>query len=166
VEVATALKDGSRSTAKGLVHRDIKPSNIFLSGSDSNGKALLADFGIGKAFDAAGLSGRTRTGQTAGTPAFMSRQQMINFKYAQPDVDVWAIAATLYNLITGQLVRDYPAGQDPWHVVLQNPPIPIRNRDKGIPKSLATLLDEALDDHHELAYKSALEFKKALERAL
>jgi serine/threonine protein kinase len=63
--------------------------------------AKVGDYGLAKAFDAAGLSGQTRTGSMAGTPHFMPRQQVVNFKYARPEVDVWAMAASLYNILAG-----------------------------------------------------------------
>ena len=122
----------------------------------------MADFGLAKAFDAAGLSGQTRTGSVAGTPVFMPRQQVINFKYAKPDVDVWAMAATLYHILTGQFPRDFVRGKDPWQTVLQTDPVPIRKRDASIPQKLADVLDLALADKKGLHFKTATDFKRAL----
>jgi serine/threonine protein kinase len=67
--------------------------------------AKIGDYGLAKAFDAAGLGGQTRTGKAAGTPVFMPRQQVVNFKYAKPEVDVWA-AASFYFLVTGSFPAD------------------------------------------------------------
>ena len=61
----------------------------WLSGTGSDWVAKLGDFGLAKAFDRAGLSGHSVTGAAAGTFAFMARQQLINYKYAKPEVDVW-----------------------------------------------------------------------------
>ena len=101
VQVTTKKKDGGFKQKKGLVHRDLKPANIFLSGSGSARQAKVADLGLAKAFRTAGLSGLTATGTAAGSPWFMPRQQVVNFKYARPEVDVWAMAACLYNMLTG-----------------------------------------------------------------
>ncbi len=100
---------------RGLVHRDLKPSNLLLSGSGSARIAKVGDYGLAKAFDDAGLSGLTRTGDKGGTPGFMARQQVIDFKYVGPEVDVWAMAASLYNMLTGAVPRDFPKGRDPWN---------------------------------------------------
>ena len=76
--------------------------------------AFLSGIYSPKAFDTAGLSGQSATGSVAGTPVFMPRQQVIDFKYARPEVDVWAAAASLYAMLTGAVPRDLPPGRDPW----------------------------------------------------
>jgi len=158
--------DGTTKAVIGLVHRDIKPANIFLTKSGNRDIAKIADFGLGKAFDTAGLSGQTRTGSAGGTPVFIPRQQVINFKYAKPEVDVWAMAATLYYMLTARFPRDFPKGKDPWRIVLQSKALPIRNRVHTIPEKLANVIDQALIDQPAIIFKTAAEFKKALEGAI
>jgi pSer/pThr/pTyr-binding forkhead associated (FHA) protein len=87
--------------SKGFVHRDLKPSNILLSFAQNNVVAKLGDFGLAKSFEKAGLSGLTLTGNYAGTPYFIPREQLINFKYVKPVSDVWSMGATIYNMLTG-----------------------------------------------------------------
>ncbi|MEH2194039.1 MAG: protein kinase [Nostoc sp.] len=158
------LADGKFGKGKGIVHRDLKPSNIFLTNIDGKLVAKIGDYGLSKAFDLAGLSGQTLTGTQAGTPVFMPRQQVLNFKYAQPEVDIWAVAACLYNMLTGSFPRDFTG--DPFLAVLQNEPIPIRERDATIKQPLAQVIDLALVDKPEIHFKSAAEFKQALLGAL
>lgn len=160
------LADGTFGPGRGLVHRDIKPANIFLSSSDSGMTPKIADIGVAKAYDTAGMSGQTRTGAVAGTPVSMPRQQVINFKYAKPDVDVWAMAATFYRILTGKYPRDFPPNEDPCLVVLRNPAVPIRQRDPLIPEKLAEVIDYALIDQPAITFQSAAAFKQALEEAL
>jgi eukaryotic-like serine/threonine-protein kinase len=160
------LKDGTIGKGYGLVHRDIKPANIFLSGSGGFRIAKVADFGLSKAFETAGLSGQTRTGTVGGTPIFMPRQQVINFKYAKPGVDVWAMAASLYNMLTGAYPREFSRGKDVWQTVLQTDPVPIRKRKSSIPRKLAKVIDEALVDKPSIRIKSAAGFKRRLEKVL
>lgn len=149
-----------------LVHRDIKPANILLSGTGRDRIAKIADFGLAKAFDQAGLSGLTMTGAVAGTMAFMPRPQMIDFKYAKPDVDVWAMAASLYWMLTGRLPRSFPQGVDPIGVVLGTVAVPIRDRNPAIPDRLADVIDRALIDRPNIVVTSARELASELRDAL
>jgi serine/threonine-protein kinase len=160
------LADGSDGPGRGLVHRDIKPHNLFLAGSGGARVAKVGDYGLAKAFDLAGLSGQTRTGSVAGTPVFMPRQQVVNFKYAKPEVDVWAVAASLYFMLTGAFPRDFPRGKDPWQVVLQTQPVPIRRREPALPAKLAEVIDLALVDQPSISFRSAADFKQALAAVL
>ncbi|MBI3862190.1 MAG: serine/threonine protein kinase [Planctomycetia bacterium] len=158
------LADGSSRPGKGLVHRDIKPLNVFLSGSGAVAK--LGDYGLSKAFGLAGLTGHTEPRTVAGSPPFMPRQQLDNYRFAKPEVDVWAVAASCYCMLTGRAPRDFPADEDPWDVVWQRDPVPIRRREPSIPAPLADLLDLALDDRSDLHFQSAAEFKQALQSVL
>ena len=154
--------NGSFGVGKGLVHRHIKPANIFLSNINSSTVVKIADYGIAKAFDLAGLSGQTITENKGVNFPFMPRQQMIDFKYVKPEVDVWAMAATLYNMLTGVYPRDF-ADKDPILTVLKTKPVPIRKRNIYIPQSLAEVIDLALIDEPEIYFKTAKEFKNALK---
>jgi serine/threonine protein kinase len=158
--------DGNFGPGRGLVHRDIKPHNLFLAGSGDKRVAKVGDYGLSKAFDSAGLSGYTRTGSASGTPLFMPRQQLINFKYARPEVDVWAMAATLYYLIAGTVPRVFPRNTDWCRVVLESPAVPIRERVPSLPPRLAEVIDRALIDKPAIPFQTAAEFKRALEDAV
>jgi pSer/pThr/pTyr-binding forkhead associated (FHA) protein len=155
------LGNGGFAKGRGLVHRDLKPSNIFLCNVDGKLIVKIGDYGLAKAFDLAGLSGQTLTGTKAGTPVLMCRQQLLNYKYVQPEVDVWATAACLYNMLTGNFPRNFTSG-DPFLAVLQNNPVPIRQRDVSIPQKLAEVIDLALVEKPEIHFKSAMEFQQAL----
>ena len=152
-------------TELGLVHRDIKPNNIFLTIDDGKLTAKLGDYGLAKNFDLAGLSGQTMTGTAMGTPNFMSRKQVLNFKYAKPDVDVWAVAASLYFMLTLKHPRDLQR-VEPMLAILKTQPVPIQTRDASISQTLANLIDSALKDDAELKFKNAADFKQALIQAV
>jgi eukaryotic-like serine/threonine-protein kinase len=158
--------DGLMRSVTGLVHRDISPANLLLAGSSSAPVVKVGDFGIAKAFELAGLSGMTRTGDVMGKPFYMPRQAVVNFKYARPAVDVWAMAATLYELLTGTVPRDFPRGSEPFLVVLHQDTVPIRQRNSSIPRRLAEVIDRALQDKPEIGFQTAFAFKQALEEAL
>ena len=80
---------------KGIIHRDFKPSNVLL---DEKGNVYLADFGIAKV--AKGTAELTGSG-VVGTPAYMA-PELSQKGGLSPLVDVYALGATLYELLTGQ----------------------------------------------------------------
>jgi len=163
---AIKLKDGSERSSKGIVHRDIKPENILLQEVDGKLVAKIADFGLSKAFKQAGFTMGTMTGAFCGTPGFVSRQQLLNYKYAKPEVDVWGTVATLYFMLAGTAPRGDDFGQNPLRMILEKEPLPIRTVAPKVPEPIADLIDAALDDKKALKFKSAVEFKNALIKAM
>lgn len=149
-----------------VVHRDLKPQNILLDGSPRGWRAKIADLGFAKDFQRAGFSGMTMTGDVGGTPAFMPREQVTNFKYVNPTCDVWSMGATFYNMLTGRFPRDFPRGRDPVQIVLQIPAVPIRTRDSSIPPRVAEVIDRALEEKPENRFPDAGGLLKALAAAL
>lgn len=151
--------------ANDTVHRDLKPENVLLTGSEGQWTARISDLGLAKNFQRTGLSGPTITGQTAGTPLFMPREQVTNFKRVEPVTDVWSMGATFYNMLTGKFPRDFPRGRDPIEILLHDSAVPIRRRDPRIPTKVAEVIDRALADKTSDRYPTAAEFKDALETA-
>ena len=166
VPIAVQSLDGlAYAHRHGYVHRDLKPANILLTGPSSP-VAKLADFGLAKNFERAGFSGMTATGMVAGTPVFMPREQLIQFRQTNPVSDVYSMAATFYYLVTGELPRDFPPDKDPIEVILRGGFVPIRDRNSHVPRKLAKIIDRALADDPKHRYPTATEFKDALAKAL
>ncbi len=135
-----ALEGLAHAHQQGIVHRDLKPQNILLD----RGVARISDFGLAKNFQQAGFSGLSITGNYAGTPLFMPREQLINFKHLKPASDVWSIAATFYFMLTGAFPYPFTKDRDPIDVILNEAIVPIEKRDKSIPRQLVSSLNSSL----------------------
>ena len=135
-----ALEGLAHAHQSGIVHRDLKPQNILLD----RGVARISDFGLAKNFQQAGFSGLSVTGNYAGTPLFMPREQLINFKHLKPVSDVWSMAATFYFMLTGAFPYPFTKDRDPIDVILNEPIVPVENRDKTLPPKLAVWLEACL----------------------
>ena len=82
-----------------IIHRDIKPANIKITPA---GQPMLVDFGLAKEFDP---TKSTTVGAKAFTPGFAPPEQYGQAR-TDPRTDVYALGATLYNLLTYQLPAD------------------------------------------------------------
>jgi serine/threonine protein kinase len=157
-----ALEGLAAAHESGFVHRDIKPDNVLLS---EDGAARLADFGLAKSFQQAGLSGLTATGAVGGTYPFMAREQLTSYREARPTTDVWSMAATLYFLVTGEYARDF-GDRDPIVAILRGGTVPLRQRDPSFPEDLAAVIDRALEDEPARRFPTAREFGAAIKGVL
>jgi serine/threonine protein kinase len=92
---AEALK---HAHSQNMVHRDIKPDNILVT---QKGIVKVADFGLAKAMDED--VSMTQSGTGLGTPLYMAPEQARNAKHVDERVDIYALGATLYHLLTGKL---------------------------------------------------------------
>lgn len=85
-----------------LVHRDLKPENVFLASLEGLEAAKVLDFGIAKAFQAAGGERRqTAMGVLVGTPEYMAPEQLRG-EEVSPSCDLWALGVMAYEMLTGR----------------------------------------------------------------
>ena len=172
VDVETEIKKrgifGTRKVlhAKGLVHRDFKPGNIFLSDKGDHPVAKVADFGMAKAFQTAGFTDMSSAEMVKGTVPFMPRQQALDCRYAKPEVDVWAAAASYYHMLTGAFPKNFRPGGNVWRSLVTEKAVPIRERDASIPEKIALVIDHALLESPQIGCKSAAVLRDDLILAL
>ncbi|MCC6783096.1 MAG: serine/threonine protein kinase [Planctomycetes bacterium] len=90
--VAQAAHGIAHAHRRGVLHRDLKPSNLMLT---SDGRAIVLDFGLALA---RGDERLTRSGATAGSPAYMAPEQLRG-EPADERTDVYGLCATLHALL-------------------------------------------------------------------
>ncbi|WP_431313534.1 serine/threonine-protein kinase [Streptomyces lydicus] len=83
--------------AAGIIHRDLKPSNVLLT---IDGPRVI-DFGIARALEAVTGNGVTRTGDSVGSPGFMSPEQ-VRGEPLTPACDVFSLGSVLAFAATGR----------------------------------------------------------------
>jgi serine/threonine-protein kinase len=158
------LKGLEHAHKMGFVHRDIKPENILITQSPEGLVAKISDFGLAKSFRGVGLSGLTFSGEMRGTVPFMPPEQMLDFKTVTPLADLYATAATIYYLLTCSYIYDEPAGGgDLIRMLLEEQPVPIRQRRPDIPPSLAAVIEKCLARDPKERFPDAGSMRRALK---
>jgi serine/threonine protein kinase len=145
--------------AAGLIHRDVKPSNILID--PDTGRAKITDFGLARLGTT--VSKLTQEGVLAGTPAYMSPEQVQASEHLDGRTDVYSLGMTLYEALTGKNPFHGAA-----HVVLQQvlaeEPRPPRQLDDRIPRDVETICLKALAKEPNRRYQTAAEFAEDLRR--
>lgn len=154
-QIASAL---SYAHDHGVVHRDIKPANILLTGD----QALVADFGIARALEAASTEGLTFTGLAVGTPAYMSPEQAVGGEGVDARSDVYSLGCVVYEMMTGEapFVATDPAAMAAKGKVGRGPSL--RTTDPSIPVFLDRAVSKALATDPGERFDTASEFAQAL----
>lgn len=133
----------------GVVHRDIKPSNLIL---DRSGAVWVADFGLARQDAHHSL---TLSGDLIGTARYMSPEQARGAGSVDERCDIYALGATLYELVSLRPLFNGPDRESTLRQVLLEEPVPLRRLDRSIPEELAAIIHKALDKEPARRYQSA-----------
>jgi serine/threonine-protein kinase len=156
LDVARAL---DHAHAKGLVHRDIKPENIMITQA---GVVKLADLGLAKATDE--ISSLTKTGSGFGTPYYMPPEQARNAKFVDNRSDIYALGATLYHLVTGQVPFNGDTAIEVLTAKEEGRHTPARRLASDVPEILDLVIDKMMARDPKARYQTAAEVIDALEK--
>ncbi len=146
----------------GLVHRDIKPANVLVAvTADGDFHPYVVDFGIAR--DAS--AGLTMTGAIVGTPAYMAPEQ-VSGGGVDRRTDVYALGATLYQLLSGKLPIRGTGSVDVLVKVMQVEPEPLSRAAPRIAADLETIVMKCLEKDPARRYDSARALGEDLGRFL
>ncbi len=154
-EVASALDYAHRH---GVIHRDIKPENILLH----DGRALVADFGIALAVNAAGSTRMTETGMSLGTPHYMSPEQAMGEREISARSDVYALGCVLYEMLVGEPPFTGPTAQAIIARAVTEPPRSLQIQRHTVPVHVESAVMQALEKLPADRFATAAEFVTAL----
>jgi serine/threonine protein kinase len=176
VRVAAQIAEGlAAAHGHDLIHRDVKPANVLLEdgvsprpasgrgvGGEGFPRVKIADFGLARA---AGDESMTQTGVLAGTPLFMSPEQV---RGEEPDArsDLFSLGGTLYFLCTGTPPFTGGNAAAVMERVRECRPRPVREINADVPDWLAAVVHRLLEKDPSARFQSAAELAELLRRRL
>ena len=144
--------------SQGILHRDIKPSNLLL---DAKGTVWVTDFGLAKA---EGTDALTHTGDIVGTLRYMAPERFDG--WSDPRSDVYALGATLYELLTLRQLFEEANRAKLIDRVLHDDPASPRKLDRKVPRDLETIVLKAIAKEPAQRYATAEQMAEDLRRFL
>ncbi|WP_411281078.1 protein kinase domain-containing protein [Gemmatimonas sp.] len=174
VETVRILRDVSRALTvaheRGVVHRDIKPDNVLLA----NGAAVVADFGVSKAFadarhgdrdnaDEQQADAHTTAGVSLGTPAYMAPEQVAADPAASYPMDLYAVGVMAYEMLVGVPPFADRSLQQVMAAHIAEEPVPVQQHRPDIPAALASLIMQCLAKDPIARPASAVALAQALD---
>src|SRR5262245_54865064 len=142
-----------------VIHRDLKPHNIMVRVND---EPMLMDFGLARSLKA-GQQRLTSTGETLGTPAYMSPEQITADPTALcPATDVYSLGVILYEVLTGRPPFHADNLWSLFNEILNTPAPPPSTRRPDLDSELEVVCLKALSKKPEDRYTSMADLARAL----
>ncbi|MFK7817432.1 MAG: serine/threonine protein kinase [Planctomycetaceae bacterium] len=132
-----------------MVHRDNKPDNILIT---RKGVTKVADFGLAKALDED--NSMTQSGAGLGTPLYMAPEQARSAKHVDHRSDIYALGATLYHMVTGELPYNAESALELILAKESGKFTPARKVNPEVPERLSLMIEKMLAKDPEHRYRS------------
>jgi serine/threonine-protein kinase len=149
-----------------IIHRDLKPANIFLrQDSPTNEDAFtvkVLDFGVSK-FLSGDEGPATSTGMAAGSPAYMSPEQVRIEKGLDHRTDIWSLGIVLYEMLTGVRPFTGKSVEDMVYQVITAPIPSVLSRVRTVPPALDAIVMRCLERDRDKRMPDAKALVKALD---
>jgi serine/threonine-protein kinase len=142
-----------------IIHRDIKPANVMVS---REGEVRLMDFGVARDET---LDAVTKTGMMVGTPLYLA-PEVVSGDGADERSDLYALGATLYQMLSGRRVFEHANSDNLYHLIAQGKFPAVHKVQPGLPRAMRKIVARCLQRKPERRYQSASELRVALERFL
>jgi tetratricopeptide (TPR) repeat protein len=160
--VASVAEAVHAAHQRGIVHRDLKPGNILLT---ADGTPKLTDFGLARRLESP--AGLTQSGVPVGTPSYMAPEQTGGTSHAVgPAVDIYALGAILYELLTGRPPFQGSSALETLEYVNTTEPLPPSRLVPMVPRDAETITLKCLQKEPARRYGSALALAEDLRRFL
>ena len=145
----------------GVIHRDLKPDNIFLCRAADGDVVRILDFGSVKLQMETGPK-LTAFGTTLGSPYYMSPEQAMGKHDVDQRTDVFALAAILYECVTGKVAFEAPNVAQILMKIINQAAIPPAQQVQGLPPRMDDVIDRGLRKDKKSRYGSAALLVSAL----
>jgi serine/threonine protein kinase len=142
----------------GIVHRDVKPENIVLSPEG----AVLLDFGIARAIEAAGTAQLTRSGIAVGTSSYMSPEQVQAESNIDARTDLYSVGCVLFESLAGRPPFRHPNEVVVLQMHLNETAPDVRTFREDTPAALAEAVARALAKSRTERWETAAAMAAAL----
>jgi serine/threonine-protein kinase len=140
----------------------LKPENLFFT-RDAQVKVL--DFGIARVREL-GSTTKTQTGSLMGTPSFMSPEQARGrWEEVDAQSDLWALGATMFTLLTGDLVHVAGTVNEALALAVTQPARSLGLVRPELPSSVIAFVDRALAYDKQARWADALAMQTARREA-
>jgi serine/threonine-protein kinase len=153
-QVLDALTYLHNQEPKPIIHRDIKPANLRVN---VQGRIKLVDFGLVKLLDSENPETKIEL-RGLGTPAYAPLEQFAGSEeHTDARADVYALGATMYQLLTNQVPVDV-------HQRLLHPPFlrPLRELNPQLSEQTEEVVLRAMAIHPDDRFQSADQMRQAL----
>lgn len=147
-----------------VIHRDIKPDNLFVT---TEGELKVLDFGIARLAEAPDNTIETKAGAIMGTPGFMAPEQARG-RWSEVDgkTDVWSVGATMFTLLTGELVHEAETPNEVLGLTMSVPARSLGEVRSDLPSGVIALVDKALELEPQRRWPDARQMQLEVRREL
>jgi serine/threonine protein kinase len=143
-----------------VIHKDIKPQNLMLTADG----IMLLDFGIAKALDVRGRYNTVMEG--VATPGYAAPEMYLAANPSDPSVDLYALGATMYALLTGRTPPESILRQVDLVAGRTDPLQPVSSVRADVPSYVEGAMQRLLEVRRDERFATALAANRSLATCL